>query len=101
MRSERKCHACGKWTSGDKTHCEFCNALTDPGLIAIQKSRARERDFLKKEAARESATVKKIKALKASPKPIHRFLYFIFDTIFTIYMAILTFLVWLIALITA
>lgn len=101
MKSERKCHACGKWTSGDKTHCDFCNALIDPELIAIQKSEEREKIFEEEAKEKESKTVKKIKALKQSEKLSHRIMYYIFDTIFTIYMAILTFLVWLIALITA
>ena len=101
MVNERKCHACGKWTDGNKTHCEHCNALTDPVLIAKEKSLARQKKHRAQELAKESKTVKKFKAFKDSDKLRHRIVYVIFDTVFTIYMAILSFIVWLIAMITA
>ena len=101
MVKERKCHACGKWTDGNKTHCIHCNALTDPVRIAKEKAVARQKKHRDHELATESKTVKKFKALKHSEKLRHRILYGIFDTIFTIYMGILSFIVWIIAMITA
>jgi|SRR5690554_54731 len=101
MVNERKCHACGKWTDGNKTHCIHCNALTDPVLIAEQKSLARQKKHREQELAKESKAVKKFKSFKDSEKLHRRIVYTIFDTIFTIYMAILSFIVWLIAMITA
>lgn len=101
MVNERKCQACGKWTDGNKTHCIHCNALTDPVILAKEKSIARQKKHRDQELAKESKTVKKFKALKHSEKLGHRILYGIFDTIFTIYMGILSFIVWLIAMLTA
>lgn len=101
MVNERKCHACGKWTDGNKTHCIHCNALTDPALIAKEKSTARQKEHREQELAKESKTVKKFKALKHSEKLFHRVVYAIFDVIFTIYMGILSFIVWFIAMLTA
>jgi len=101
MINERKCHACGKWTDGNKTHCIYCNALTDPVLIAKEKSITREKEHRAVELAKESKTVRKFKALKHSEKLLHRILYGIFEILFTIYMGILSFIVWLIAMLTA
>lgn len=100
MVNERKCPACGKWTDGHKTHCIHCGALTDPVLIAEERSKERAEDRRADELKNESKTVKKLKALKKSDKVFHRIIYYIADTIFTIYMGILSFIVWLIALIT-
>lgn len=101
MVIQRKCHSCGKWTSGAKTHCIHCQALTDPDLIAIENSKKREKEFEKRAEARESKTSKKIKEFKHSEKLGYRILHFILDTLFTIYMGILSFIVWLIAFISA
>lgn len=100
MLNERKCPACDKWTDGQKTHCTHCGVLTDPVLIAeeIKKEREEEKRLYKVE--NESKTAKKLKALKKSDKILHRIIFYIADTLFTIYMGILSLIVWIIALIT-
>ncbi|NEN22503.1 hypothetical protein G3O08_03170 [Cryomorpha ignava] len=100
MVNERKCPACAKWTDGHKTHCTHCGALTDPALIAeeIRKEREEEREAYM--FINESKAIKKLKGLKESDKTFHRIIFYIADTLFTIYMAILSFIVWLIALVS-
>jgi len=100
MVNERKCPACGEWTNGLITHCTYCGAPTDPSLIAQESRNEREKVRRAEKLRNESKTVKKLRALKGSDKPIHRLIFFIANTLFTIYMGILSFVVWLIALIT-
>lgn len=101
MVNERKCTHCGKWTDGSKTHCEHCGGLTDPTLVAEEKKKARDAERVADKLKNESKAMKKLRALKDSDKLINRIIFAIADTVFTIYMAILSFIVWLIALITA
>lgn len=100
MIKERKCTVCGKWTDGSKTHCEHCGALTDPALVAERNKEERDADRQASKLKNESKTARKLRALKKSDKVFHRIIFYIADTIFTIYMAILSFIVWLIAFIT-
>lgn len=100
MANERKCPACGEWTNGHITHCTQCGALTDPTLIAEESRNEREKDRRADKLRNESKTAKRFRALKGSDKLIHRIIFFIANTLFTIYMGILSFVVWLIALIT-
>lgn len=100
MVNERKCPACGKWTNGHKTHCTHCGNLTDPVLIAKENRKERDEERKAYKLENEPKAIKKLKALKKSDKILHRIIFYIADTIFTIYMGILSFIVWLIALIT-
>jgi len=100
MVNERKCQACEKWTDGSKTHCTHCGALTDPVLLAEEKRKIEQKKKHAYQLENESKASKKLRALKHSEKPIYKVIYLIANTIFTIYMAILSFLVWLIALIS-
>lgn len=100
MLNERKCIACGKWTDSTKTHCTHCNALTDPELIAEQRRIQDKKERTAHMLANESKVARKIKNLQESSNPFYRLLFAIGNILFTIYMAILSFIVWLIALIS-
>lgn len=98
MRNEKKCHQCGKWTDGSQTHCEFCGALIDPFIIAREKKQKRDEAAKQKQLAEEGRFEKFLRELEESDKPFHRFSFSILNTLFNIYMAILSFFIWLIAI---
>lgn len=100
MLNERKCVVCGKWTDSTKTHCTHCNALTEPALIAEQKRILEVKERKARELANESKAAKIIRTLKTSKNPFYRAVFVFLNIIFSIYMAILSFIVWLIALIS-
>lgn len=100
MINEKKCHACGKWTDGSLKHCAFCGAAIDPALIAEERRKARAEASRKEQLENESRFERYLRELEESEKPHHKILFGILSTLFNIYMAILSFFIWLIALIS-
>lgn len=100
MLNERKCPACGRWTDSNQTHCTHCGALSDPDLIAEKNRMANDKLRKANELANESKAFKKIRELQTSKNPFLKAIFFIGNIFFTIYMAILSFIVWIIALIS-
>ncbi|MCA1762091.1 MAG: hypothetical protein ABR574_02770 [Cryomorphaceae bacterium] len=100
MINQKKCPACGKWTDGSKQRCVFCNSLIDPQLIAEEDSRKRAEKSRQERLASESKFEKYLRKLKESDKPGYTLLFKILNTLFNIYMAVLSFFIWLIALIS-
>jgi len=100
MKNQKKCPSCGKWTDGSKDHCAFCDSLINPVLIqqAEQKKRAEIRRNEK--LANENKFERYLRKLEESDKPGHILAFKILNTAFTIYMGILSFFIWLIALIS-
>jgi len=101
MLNEKKCPACGKWTDGSKTHCVFCGEPIDATLIAAQHRKAREDAARKKALEEENRFERYLRTLQESDKPHHKILFGILNTLFTIYMAILSFFIWIIALVSS
>lgn len=100
MRNQKKCPACGKWTDGSKQRCVFCNSLIDPQLIAERNSQQRAAKRREERIASEGRFERYLRKLKESEKPGYQLLFKILNTLFNIYMAILSFFIWLIALIS-
>jgi len=100
MKNQKKCPSCGKWTDGSKDHCAFCDSLINPILIqqAEQKRRAEIRRSEK--LANENKFEKYLRKLEESDKPGHVLAFKILNTAFSIYMGIISFFIWLIALIS-
>lgn len=97
MINQKKCPKCGKWTDGDLTHCVFCDAVIDPHLIAKEQKKKRDEAAKARRLAEESRFEKYLRKLEESDNPFHIIAFKVLRTIFTIYMAILSFFIWLIA----
>ncbi len=100
MKSQKKCHQCGKWTDGTYTHCSFCDATIDPILLASEQRRKRDIEAQRKRLAEENKFERFLRKLEESEKPFHRISFNILRVVFNIYMGILSFFIWLIALIS-
>ncbi len=95
---EKKCQTCGKWTDGNNTHCQHCGALIDHKIIAEEKRQVRAEEKKTKSLENESKFAKYLRKLEESENPVHRFFFVILNAVFNIYMAILSFFIWLIAI---
>lgn len=100
MKNQKKCPACGKWTDGSKQRCVFCNSLIDPHLIAEKESKQRAEKQKQERIASEGRFEKYLRKLQESEKPGYQLLFKVLNTLFNIYMAVLSFFIWLIALIS-
>ncbi len=100
MVNQRKCHECGKWTDSAEKYCVFCDATLDPSLRAQEEKAERDRIAREKKLLKESRFEKFLRQLEESEKPFNRFLFNVLNIAFTIYMGILSFFIWLIALIS-
>ncbi len=100
MLNEKKCAACGKWNQGNNKHCAFCGAPIDPVLIADQQRKKRDEAAKEKRLQNESRFARYLRELEESDAAHHKILYAILNAIFTVYLAILSFFIWLIALIS-
>jgi hypothetical protein len=98
--SQRKCHECGKWTDGSETHCVFCDATLDPALRAKEERAERERIAREKRLLNESRFERYLRNLEESDKVPQKILFRVLSVAFTIYMGVLSFFIWLIALIS-
>lgn len=98
--NQRKCAVCGTWNGVNELTCAKCGSIIDPEelasaeLEAIQKEREIER------LAKETSLEKWFTKFKHSDSLIHKLIYLIGSTILTIYMAFISFFIWLIALIS-
>ncbi len=98
--NERKCLQCSTWNHGGLEHCSNCNALINPVSVAI-KVKAEADEQREAEAIRNASKLELwVERFKKSPKPINQVLYKVFSVLFTIHMAIMSFFIWLIALIS-
>lgn len=95
--NEKKCPACGKWTSGEHERCAFCGAAIDPALIASERKKLREEKARKHKLANENRFERYLRELEESDKSHHKIGFGILKTLFNIYMAVLSFFIWLIA----
>ena len=101
MINQKKCEACGKWTKGDRKRCVYCDALIDPVLIAEEKRVQRKALERERRLLNESKLEKYLRRLQESDKPLNKFVFKFLNIVFTIYMGILSFFIWLIALISS
>ncbi|HKK39818.1 MAG TPA: hypothetical protein VJ949_10400 [Cryomorphaceae bacterium] len=100
MTNQRKCHECGKWTDSAEKYCVFCDATLDPVLRAKEEKAERDRIAREKKLLTESKFEKFLRNLQESEKPFHKLSFRILNIAFTIYMGVLSFFIWLIALIS-
>ncbi len=100
MLNEKKCPACGKWTDGSKSRCAFCDSLIDPTLIAAENRKKRDEETRKKELAEENRFERYLRKLQYSDKWYHKLFFGILNVFFNIYMAILSFFIWLITIVS-
>ncbi|MCH2213999.1 MAG: hypothetical protein MK086_02400 [Flavobacteriales bacterium] len=100
MSNQRKCHECGKWTEVRETHCVFCDATLDPLLRAREEKIEREKKIREERLLRETRFEKYLRTLQESEKSYHQITFQVLNVVFTIYMGILSFFIWLIALIS-
>lgn len=90
--AERKCSSCGTWSAED--YCPNCNALLNP--LEIQKIKLQEKE-------EEILNTPKPKLdqffinWKATKNPIFKFFYYIAYSFWMVYMAILSFILMVIA----
>ncbi len=100
MKNQKKCPSCGKWTDGSKDTCVFCDSLINPALIQQAEQRRKEETRRAEKLANESKFERYLRKLEESDKPGHVLAFKILNTAFSIYMGILSFFIWLIALIS-
>lgn len=81
-------------------HCSFCGATIDPLLLAREQRRKRDEDARRKRIESETRFERFLRNFEESDRPYHRFFFKLLSTVFNIYMAILSFFIWLIALIS-
>jgi hypothetical protein len=100
MSNQRKCHACGKWTDITEERCVFCDTIIDPVVRAKEEKRRRDEIRRKEQLEKESKIERYLRKLQESEIWYHQLSFKILNTAFTIYMGILSFFIWLIALIS-
>ncbi|MCC5932376.1 MAG: hypothetical protein JJU28_24235 [Cyclobacteriaceae bacterium] len=91
MKHQKKCPGCGEWSTWYQSHediCEHCGTLLSPEAFNRDERRAEY----------QAASEKKwIFYIEENDGPVLRFFKKIGNTVYLIYMAILTFIMWLIA----
>ena len=100
MIHQKKCHECANWTDGSLQRCAFCNAIIDPILIAEAEQIEKQRILRENAIKSESKLNRFLRKFQESDNPFNKVLFKIFQIVFNIYMAILSFFIWLIALIS-
>jgi len=100
MKNQKKCPSCGKWTDGSKDYCVFCDSLINPVLIQKAEQERKAQIRRSEQLANENKFEKYLRKLEESDKPGHVIAFKILSTAFSIYMGILSFFIWLIALIS-
>lgn len=96
MISEKKCPVCSEWTDGNKPNCTHCGALIDPQQIAARNKKERVDHIIRNKIP--SPFERYLEKLSESENPFAKFSFFILRGLFNIYMAVLSFFLWLIAL---
>ena len=91
---ERKCKSCGVWNA-DEQVCKSCGTVLDPAEIRKQEHKNEES---KRAAIPKSKVEKMLDQMKASSNPLVKLSYVVLKTFWLVYMAIITFILWFIAL---
>lgn len=95
--NQRKCHACGTWNDANTTHCSNCGELIDPTMRRAKARAHSLEQHREKRGAKESKTEKWIRKMRQSPNPFARGFAYVLSMAFSVYMAVLSFFIWLIA----
>jgi hypothetical protein len=98
--NQRKCPICGKWNGVNELTCSECNAVIDPKILAVEELEIIQKELELERLAKQTKLEKWYTKFKHSESPLHQLIYFIGSTIVTIYMAFISFFIWLIALIS-
>lgn len=98
--NQRKCRHCGTWNDQDLDTCSKCKEIISPTILAkiarVAADQKREAQAIKNASKFE----KWMARFENSPKPINKILFKLISILFTIHMAIMSFFIWLIALIS-
>ncbi len=98
--NEKKCPACGKWTDGKADRCVYCHTAISHRLIVEEEKAAHAEKVREMREQDPSKFRRYLYKLSKSEKPVHQFLFRSLTVVFNVYMAILSFFIWLIALIS-
>lgn len=96
--NEIKCPNCSRWTPGNHSHCVHCGALVDYRIIDQQKRASREAERIRRKEANPTRLEKYLKKIKHSKNPAVRFLYHVLNVVWTVYMALMAFIIWFTAI---
>ena len=92
---QRKCPSCGSWETKGKDHCGNCGALISPEKILVEEFESREKF---RNEVRDTPLENFFDRWKNTPNPLLKFVYFVLRSVWIVYMAILAFFLWLIAM---
>ena len=92
MIKERKCPSCNHWNKGDFTHCENCNSLLDKNEILRKE---REKIYGKPKLEKPGWLENYLEKTKDTTNPFVKVARFTLNVGWIIYMAFITFIVWL------
>lgn len=98
--NQRKCAKCGTWNATNQLNCSKCDQLIDPKELASAEFETKKKELEVIRLSKETRLEKWFIKFKHSESPFHRIIYLIGSTILTIYMAFMSFFIWLIALIS-
>ncbi|MCB9235598.1 MAG: hypothetical protein H6581_28335 [Bacteroidia bacterium] len=85
QNTKRKCDSCGEWNFGKPKFCQHCGDFLDH----------HEREIEQKEVAKSEAIAAEVAAFEAKT-PVAKFFLRVGRFIYTIYMAIVSFIAWVI-----
>ncbi len=92
---ERKCRNCKEWDRDGNVICQHCGHPLAPDLIIEKNSEERKK---KAEEKPPSSLEIFLNSIKNSENILVRIIYRVLRTVWVIYMAILSFFLWLIAI---
>ena len=88
LLNETKCIACKKWTNGSKTHCQHCNSILETTKLENERQERHENYII---------DIMLIK-IKPTDHIIVVGIKKVLQAIQIVYMAILSFILWIIAM---
>lgn len=91
---ERKCNSCGHWNQTQE-NCEKCGALISPEKIRNEEAQSEMQKWVERERSRMEIVLEKMKKSRYS---FVRTAYVFLRIFWMVYMAIITFFLWFIAL---
>lgn len=91
---ERKCRKCGAW-NGEEEHCLICGTVLDPQKIRQQEIRTEED---RRAEAPKSKIEQLLNRMKDSSNPFVKLSYVLLKTFWLVYLGIVSFILWFIAL---
>jgi hypothetical protein len=92
MVKERKCPSCNHWNKGVSTHCEKCYSLLDKNEILREE---REKIYGKPKLEKPGWLENYLEKTKDTTNPFVKVARFALNVGWIIYMAFITFIVWL------